>query len=192
MHFIVIFGPPAVGKMSVGDEITALTGIPVFHNHLSIEPILKFFPFGSDPFIRLVDTFRRNMMTEVAQSDLPGIIFTFVWSFSVDEDAIFMADLCQIFEDAGADITLIELKADLDVRLIRNRTEKRLAEKPSKRDIAKSEKLLLEHEGEHQLNSGGSIPLKHRHIIIDNTNRTAEDVATEVVDLLSLPRRPHL
>ena len=93
MHFLVLFGPPAVGKMTVGDEITKLTGIPVFHNHLSIDPILRFFPFGSPPFARLVNSFRRNLMEEVANSDLPGLIFTFVWGFSHNGDKEFLADI---------------------------------------------------------------------------------------------------
>ncbi len=189
MHFLVIFGPPAVGKMSVGDEITKLTGIPVFHNHLSIEPVLRFFPFGSDSFMRLVDSFRRNLMTEVAKSDLPGVIFTFAWSFSHDEDAMFMSEVCKIFEAVDASISFVELRADLDARLLRNKTERRLSEKPSKRNVNESERLLLENEDKYQMNSNGSIPLDYRHIVIDNTQRSAEDVANEVVNLLSIPRR---
>jgi hypothetical protein len=29
---VFIVGPPAVGKMTVGMEVSALTGIPLFHN----------------------------------------------------------------------------------------------------------------------------------------------------------------
>jgi adenylate kinase family enzyme len=32
MHLVVIFGPPAVGKMTVGHELTKLTGYKLFHN----------------------------------------------------------------------------------------------------------------------------------------------------------------
>ena len=44
---VVIVGPPAVGKMAVGTELSALTGLPLFHNHLSIEAVLPVFDFGS-------------------------------------------------------------------------------------------------------------------------------------------------
>jgi hypothetical protein len=40
---LFIVGPPAVGKMSVGFEIAALTGLRLFHNHLAIEPVLRFY-----------------------------------------------------------------------------------------------------------------------------------------------------
>jgi hypothetical protein len=188
VHFLVLFGPPAVGKMTVGDEITRLTGIPVFHNHLSIEPVLRFFPFGTPPFGRLVDSFRVNLMEEVAHSDLPGLIFTFVWSLDYKDDEEFVAEICRIFDEVGADIALVELKADLQQRLYRNKTDKRLAEKPSKRDTEASDRSLLEIEERHRMNSDGSVPLGYRHLVIDNTNRTAEEVALEIVDTLGIPR----
>lgn len=188
MYFLVLFGPPAVGKMTVGDEITKRTGIPVFHNHLSIEPVLRFFPFGSPPFGRLVYWFRRNLMKEAANSDLPGLIFTYVWDLRDEGDSAFLADTCKIFEDVDAEIAMIELKAELEQRLLRNRTEKRLLEKPSKRNVDESEKRLLELEKQHKMNSEGSLPLKYRHLIIDNTRRSAEDVAAEIIEALSLPR----
>lgn len=181
MHFIVLFGPPAVGKMSVGDELTQLTGMPVFHNHLSIEPILRFFPFGSPPFERLVYSFRKNLLEEVANSNLPGIIFTFVWSLDNKKDQEYIASICRIFENVGAEISLVELEASLEQRLIRNKSEKRLSEKPSKRNVVESEKRLLENEREHRMNSNGTVPLEYPHFAIDNTNLTAEETAIEIV-----------
>ena len=189
MHFIVIFGPPAVGKMSVGDEITKLTGIPVFHNHLSIEPVLRFFPFGSKEFHHLVDSFRINLLHQIADSDLPGVIFTFVWSMKQEEDAEFLREICDIFEAVGADIAFVELTATIEERLSRNKTEKRLLEKPSKRNVEFSERLLLQHEDEHQMNSDGSIPLEYRHIMIDNSQLEPATVAMKIVETLSIKKR---
>jgi adenylate kinase family enzyme len=31
MHFVLIFGPPAVGKMTVGHEVPRRTGFKLFH-----------------------------------------------------------------------------------------------------------------------------------------------------------------
>ncbi|GAA1641000.1 hypothetical protein [Actinoplanes couchii] len=47
---LFVIGPPAVGKMTVGAEIAARTGLRLFHNHMAIEPVLRFFPGGSAPF----------------------------------------------------------------------------------------------------------------------------------------------
>jgi guanylate kinase len=32
MHFVCVFGPPAVGKMTVVQELTGITGFRLFHN----------------------------------------------------------------------------------------------------------------------------------------------------------------
>ena len=70
----MIFGPPAIGKMAVGKEVERATGIRLFHNHMTIELVLNFFPFGSPAFSRLVNDFRRNLFKEIARSDLPGLV----------------------------------------------------------------------------------------------------------------------
>ena len=43
---VIIFGPPAVGKMTVGSELAKLTGLKLFHNHMTIEPLLELFEFA--------------------------------------------------------------------------------------------------------------------------------------------------
>ncbi|MFG2926930.1 hypothetical protein ACGFYA_36260, partial [Streptomyces sp. NPDC048305] len=83
---LYIVGPPAVGKATVGHEIATLTGLRLFHNHMAIEPVLRFFDFGSPAFVRLVSGFRQSLIEEVAASDLPGLIFTYVWAFDQPDD----------------------------------------------------------------------------------------------------------
>jgi guanylate kinase len=46
LHLIVLFGPAAVGKMTVGLELQHRTGLRLFHNHMSVDLALHFFPFG--------------------------------------------------------------------------------------------------------------------------------------------------
>ena len=184
-RFIVIFGPPAVGKMAVGAELEVLTGVRLFHNHLSIEPVLRLFPFGSPPFVRLVEQFRRRIFEEVAASDLPGLAFTFVWDLDAEGDRRFLEDACAIFATRGFEIAFVELAADLTTRLERNRSPQRLEQKPSMRDVARSEETLRTLE-RHRLNSDGAIPLPHRHLRIDNTDRSPRAVAEEIASALGL------
>jgi hypothetical protein len=189
MYFIIIFGPPAVGKMTVGLEIERLTGIKLFHNHATIEPVIKFFEFGSPPFRRLVDNFRRQIFNEVANSDLPGLIFTFVWDLDDDSDKEFVMESCATFKSIDADIALVELSADLDKRLIRNQLPDRLEAKPSKRNIENSENNLMALENNHRLNSSGeNITVPYTHISIDSSKLSANQTAQIIIDKLGLPR----
>ena len=41
--FVIILGPHAVGKMTVGQELSKITGLRLFHNHMSIEVARKLF-----------------------------------------------------------------------------------------------------------------------------------------------------
>ncbi|MCG3259823.1 MAG: hypothetical protein H7644_08755 [Candidatus Heimdallarchaeota archaeon] len=71
MSLIIIFGPPASGKMTVGRKLAELTGFKLLHNHISIELFLQFFEFDSPHFSRLNSEFRRRIIEEVALSNLP-------------------------------------------------------------------------------------------------------------------------
>ncbi len=188
MHFIIIFGPPAVGKMTVGLELEKSTGIRLFHNHATIEPVLKYFDFGSPPFNRLVKNFRCQIFDEVANSDLTGLIFTFVWDLDDNSDKDFVMESCATFNAVNADIALVELSADLDERLIRNQSPDRLEAKPSKRDIERSEHNLMALEKNHRLNSNGeTIEVPYKHISIDTSKLSASQTAQIIMDNLGIP-----
>ena len=41
--FIMIVGPQAVGKMTVGQELSKITNLKLLHNHMTIELLTKIF-----------------------------------------------------------------------------------------------------------------------------------------------------
>src|SRR5688500_2466955 len=169
MKFVVIFGPPAVGKMTVGHELAKITGLKLFHNHMTIDLVLNFFEFGEAPFFRLVSEFRRRVFEEVAASELPGLIFTFVWALDLKSERNFIDSSCAIFRENGAEVYFVELEAELSERLKRNEAPSRLSEKPSKRDVKTSRELLLEHHEKYRLNSSGDFFYTDNYLKIDNT-----------------------
>ncbi len=187
MKFIIIFGPPAVGKMTVGCELAKLTGFRLFHNHMSIELVLNFFDFEQAQFQTLVSEFRRRVFEEVAASDLPGLIFTFVWALDLETDKAYIERSCDIFREKGADIYFVELEAELPERLRRNESEFRLSQKPSKRDAKKSRERLLEDDKKYKLNSDDDFYYKENYLKINNTNLSANETAQMIVDKFGFP-----
>ncbi len=186
MKFIIIFGPPAVGKMTVGYELAKLTGLSLFHNHMTIDLVLNFFDFGQPQFYTLVSEFRQRVFEEVAASDLPGLIFTFVWALDLETERAYIERSCGIFRRKGADIYFVELETELSERLRRNETEFRLSQKPSKRDVEKSEKRLLKDDKKYKLNSDGDFFYKENYLKINNTNLSADETARMIVDKFGL------
>ena len=192
MHLVLVFGPPAVGKMTVGHELAKLTGYKLFHNHMTVEPVLDIFPFGSPPFSRLVNEFRRRMVEEAVLADLRGLIFTLVWGLELPTDRELVSSYIDIVEGAGGRFSFVELFADLDERLARNGTPFRLAEKRSKRDVEFSRSNLLDLEEHYVMNTSecrtiGEELLEGRdHLRIDNTRLDAAEVAKQIVTELGI------
>jgi tRNA uridine 5-carbamoylmethylation protein Kti12 len=177
MTLILLIGPPAVGKMTVGQELAKLTGLKLFHNHMSLELVNQFFDFGTEAFDRLDKTIRFAIFEEVAKSDLKGLIFTLVWDYSFEEDEAYVNEIIQIFREQDAQICLVELQADLEVRLERNRHEHRLKHKPSKRDVEWSENYLQYSESNFRMRSMENEFEDKEIFQIDNTHLLPEEVA---------------
>ena len=180
-------GPPAVGKMAVGLELSQLTGIPLFHNHVSIEAVLPVFEYGTPPFNRLVGAFRDQMFVEAAASDLPGLIFTMMWAFDLPSDLQFVEKQKSVFESRGGRTVFVELQADLETRIARNESQLRLSSKPSKRDIAASRERMIAADSRYQLDSKGAFPFVD-HLRIDNTDLAPWDVAEQIVSHFEMDR----
>ncbi len=176
MKLVLLFGPQAVGKMTVGQELEKITGLKLFHNHMTIDlvaPILGFTP----EMWKLVNNFRMEMFKVVAKSDLDGLIFTFVWAFNLQSDWDYVEQVCEIFETNGGTVYFVELTATLDERIERNKSPNRLEHKPTKRNVEWSEKELKESMKKHRLNSFDGEIKKDKYIKIDNTNLSAKEVA---------------
>lgn len=172
MKLVLLFGTSAVGKMTVGQELAKRTGLRLFHNHMTIEPVIEVFgTLNRSAVSRLRDV----IFEEFARSDNYGLIFTYVWAFDRPEEWAYVEKIKAIFE--GADMYYVELVADQKVRLERNRTENRLKHKPSKRDVEMSEKRLLNDDEKYRCVSyEGEIPFEN-YLRIDNTNLSPEEAA---------------
>ena len=178
---VFVVGPPAVGKMTVGHELAARSGLKLFHNHHTIDLVLRFFPYGTPPYQRLVGEFRRRIFEEVAGSTLPGLIFTYVWAFDHASDEAAVEEYAAIFRARGGRVLYVELEATQAERLRRNETEFRLEQKPFKRDVEASRGQLLEHDARYQLNSRGRYDGRPDWLRLDNTALSAAEVAERVM-----------
>jgi hypothetical protein len=76
MQLIFIWGPAAPGKLTVANELSALTGLPVFHNHLVVDALLEKLPFGDPEFVRLREAMWMAAF-ETAAGQNRSMIFTF-------------------------------------------------------------------------------------------------------------------
>jgi len=177
MKFILLFGPPAVGKMTVGHELEKITSFKLFHNHMTIDMITPIFEHGTPSFSKLLELFRNETFKEAAKSDLKGLIFTYVWALNEKNDEGYVDKIVKIFEKEKAEVYYVELETTLKERLRRNRTAHRLKHKPSKRDVEFSETHLLKDHRECRLNSKKGEIKRKNYLKINNTSLSAKATA---------------
>ena len=182
MDLIIICGPPASGKMTVGQELQKLTGYKLFYNHLSLELVNQFFDFGTPNFNHLDRKIRFDIFEEIAKSEIPGLIFTIVWAFDHPEDAKYVEEMIAIFKNRNPKIGIVELICKQGERLKRNRTENRLQHKPSKRDLDFSDKLLRTEDELYRMNSLDGEFSDKQILKIENTHKTAKEVAERIIE----------
>lgn len=111
MDLIFIHGRAASGKLTIGRKLAALTGYPLFHNHLIVDAVGAVFPFGSEPFIDLRHRFWLQMFQEASRWDRP-LIFTFAPEPSVP--STFVQDVRDGVAAHGGRVCFVRLDVSLD------------------------------------------------------------------------------
>ena len=109
MKLAILIGPHAVGKMTVGQHLSELSGYKLFHNHLSIELVSQFFSYSTPKGRGLVNDIRQLFFDALAQSDAAGYILTFVWAFELSGEREYLEGIAKLFEDQGNEVYWIEL-----------------------------------------------------------------------------------
>ena len=183
MNLVVIIGSGAVGKMTVGQELMKITDYRLFHNHMMIEPVIEIFgKFNGG----LVTKLREEIIDEFLNTDYEGMIFTYMWAFDMQSDWDYIKGIADKFEKTGGTVYYVELVADRAVRIERNKSENRLKNKASKRDIVTSEDRLIREETRYRVVSNdGEIPFDN-YIKIDNTHLEPDVVAQMIKERFGL------
>jgi len=175
MKLILIYGSPAVGKLTVANALGKQTDYKVFHNHLTIDAVTPVFEFGSKSFWKLVHQFRIETIAEAARENV-SLIYTFCYAKDLDDAHV--AEVAKTVEENGGELCLALLTAD------KNEIEKRVVEE-SRLKYKKANSLELLHSfwENYELFS----PVNEREsLIIDNTNLSAEETAKQIVDYYNL------
>jgi len=183
MKLVLLVGNGAVGKMTVGQELMKQTGLRLFHNHMTIEPVLEIFgSFHTEAILQM----REVIFREFARSEQYGMIHTVMWAFDCPEDWEYIRHVVEIFREQGADIYCVELVAPQEIRLRRNETANRLTHKPSKRDLAASRERVIAMDRQYRFESRpGEIPFEN-YLRIDNSCLAPDEAAAMIRERFGL------
>jgi hypothetical protein len=112
MKLIFISGMPAAGKLTVARELHKLTGLRLFHNHLTVDLLLEIFEFGSPEFVNLREAIWLSVFDHACRAKLPGLIFTFNAENTVRQE--FISKTIQTIESHAGELIFIELVCNTD------------------------------------------------------------------------------
>ena len=183
MKLVFILGDAAVGKMTVGQELMKITDLRLFHNHMTIEPVIEIFGRYDG---KVISEIREVIFRNFAASDNYGMIFTLMMAFDQQSDWDYLEHVKKIFEPYGTEFYYVELIAPQEIRLARNVTENRLKNKPSKRDIAISNQRLIDDDRNYRCVSyEGEIPFDN-YLRIDNSDKEPDETARLIKESFGL------
>ena len=185
MKVLFLIGNAAVGKMTVGQELMKITDLRLFHNHMTIEPVIEIFGyFNTKAILRL----REVVFEEFAETECYGLIFTIMWAFDMQSDWDYIEHVKDIFKQKNEKVEFyyVELVASKEIRLERNATENRLKNKATKRDLDASMQRLLTDDANHRCESlEGEITFEN-YIKIDNSYLEPDVVALKIKEQFNL------
>ena len=177
MKLIFIYGAPAVGKLTVSNEIAKQTDFKVFHNHLSVDCIEPIFERGTESFGKLIDLIRVVTIAEAARAD-QNLIYTFC--YAKNEDDAHVEKITKAAEENGGEVCFVLLTAD------KSELEKRVLEN-SRKKFGKAQTVELMRHFFDAYDLFSPVP-KRASLIIDNTNLPATETAKQIIKHFNLQK----
>lgn len=170
MKLILIYGVPAVGKLSVAKKISKLSGYKNFHNHLSIELARSLFEFRSKNFYDYSDDICYDYLRRAAKNGI-NLIMTFCYNHP--DGGYFMRKVIRIINKNGGKICFVHLHAS------KNELIKRVSMKSRIRyNKITSKKVLLKLLKEYDFQTS----FKNTNtLLIDNTKLSVKDTARAIL-----------
>jgi shikimate kinase len=106
MKLLLLYGPPAVGKLTIAKEIARLTEFKVFHAHLTVDLVASIFPRGTPAYLQLVWDIRFAVFAEAARAHIDGLIFTTVYGRDREP---FITRCVEVVESFGGEVCFVHL-----------------------------------------------------------------------------------
>jgi gluconate kinase len=168
MKLVYIYGVPAVGKLTVAEQLAKITGFKLFHNHLTADYVSSLFPLRNNMSNKLKYEIAYKMF-EAAAKHKVDLIFTMAHEEKYHD---FLKNIIRIIEKFNGEVLFVRLcckKEELYERVV----------KDSRKPFLKA-KTIEEMDGiVKKLNKFETIPFRES-LVIDNTNVSAKKCAQKI------------
>ena len=179
---LYLYGPPAVGKLTVATELQQRNGFRLFHNHLTVDALTPVFDFGSEPFTEVLHRLRLDVFETATRAGV-DIIFTnnSVWAVSDGRArfAAFARTVRERVEGSGGRVVFVQLTAPPEV--LESRVDDAARRAHGKLlDPIRLRTILQDHD---------LSPLEPDHLVIDTSVVAPAEAAARIGEELSANTR---
>jgi hypothetical protein len=171
---VLIYGPPGVGKLTVANALAEAYGFRVLDNHLSLDPALRLFDFGTNELADLVERLRVALLNAAAGAGL-DVVSTLVFAHPVDRAHV--SSLVDATVSLGGVVDFVQLLAN-PAELRRRVVCTSRASTQKIRDVATLDCALLRYDL--------ITPIHQSDLRIDNSDVAPSDVAEQIARHLGL------
>ena len=109
MKLIFIYGPPASGKLTIAKELSRLTEIPLFHNHITFDLAKRVYELWSNEFFKYCEELRLDVFERAINAGNEAMIFTFC--FNYPDDLEFIEKTISAVEKNNGSVCFTQLKS---------------------------------------------------------------------------------
>ena len=85
MKLVLLYGPPAVGKLTIARELQKLTGFTLLHNHQVSDLVMSVFERGTPHAADLNHQIRLAVYHAAAVEKTPGVISTVLYRYNIKD-----------------------------------------------------------------------------------------------------------
>jgi hypothetical protein len=117
-RLVVLYGPPASGKLPIAEAISARTDWVLFDNSVAIDFVAQFLQPATPRFLELIDSLRLDLVRAML-AEGRSVVFTFVYFGFENEDVSFFKFLVAAATSVGASVHLVRLKCSEETLLKR-------------------------------------------------------------------------
>lgn len=171
-RLVFLYGPPAVGKLTVARAIAERRDFRVLHNHVTFDPVVEVLPIGTPAFWAALDRVRLDLVTAAANEGI-DLVYTFVFA---PGDEVHADDIASAYESVGGSVLFVQLLAPAEELRRRVTSESRRAHAKII-DAAALDQVLRDHD------VFAAIPGKDS-VTLDVSTRSAEDAALQIIERL--------
>ena len=175
MKLIILYGPPASGKLTIAKAIAKKNNFKLFHNHLTVDLLKNILDFGTPEFFELNQKIKLDIIEAASKQNIPGMVYTFVYDKNSDQP--FIERLKEIAKDNNITLKFFQIychEEELKRRVV-NESRKEY------KKVRTSEGLT------NYLQKGDffSVIDSLNSITINNTNLTVDEAVYEVTSNIS-------